>query len=103
MPIHVIEELLEALEEDEESTIEEGEVEEDEQDETVLAVGHAVPVGALKRRTMKLCGKIGKTEVLILVDLGSVGTFISQQLASMIPNKPIQCQPTNFLQQMEGQ
>ena len=88
---------MDALEADEESTVDIGEEEEDEQDETVLAVGHDVTIGALKRRTMKLCGKIGKTEVLILVDSGSVGTFISQQLASRISKKPIKCHPTNFV------
>lgn len=46
---------------------------------------------------MKLCGKIGKTEVLILVDSGSVGTFIRQQLASSIARKLVKCQPTSFI------
>lgn len=95
MPIHVIEELLDALEADDESGMDFGK-ESDKQDETVLAIGQEVTLASLKR-TMKLCGRIGKTEVLILVDSGSVGSFVSQQLTSTIARKAVQCQPTNFI------
>ena len=46
-------------------------------EETVLAVGHLDTV-IVRRKTLKLCGTIGKVDVLILVDCGSVGTFISK-------------------------
>ena len=59
-----MEELLDALEE----------VEQDQPktdtcvEETMLVIGHAISFGPVKRRTMKLCGHVEKTEVLILVD-----------------------------------
>lgn len=66
--LHVIEELLDALEED---GSEEYSTEECVSEETVMAVG--VPASAaVSKRTMRFCGQIGKTQVLILVDSGSV-------------------------------
>lgn len=44
-------------------------------------MGQEPKSGPDKRRTMKICGKIGKIDVLILIDFGSVGTFISNKLA----------------------
>jgi len=46
----------------------------------VHAVGYSKTSVVSKRRTMKLHGQVGKIEVLILVDSGSVGTFISDLL-----------------------
>jgi len=50
-----------------------------------------------KRRTMKICGKIGKLDVLILINSGSVGTFISDQLASRLPDQRTSCQSVKFV------
>ena len=49
-----------------------------------------------KRQTIRFRGCIGKQEVLILLDSGSVGTFISQQVAYRIsqPSKP--CEHIQF-------
>jgi hypothetical protein len=82
--LHVIEELLDALEDDD-SENEMAEV--TEPNETVLAVGHSVLAKEGKRRTMRLCGQIDTIQVLILVDSGSVGTFISQH----------SCDPDQFI------
>jgi hypothetical protein len=78
VPLHVIEEILDALEVDgqESDAAKVTEVE-----EVVLAVGQEPKSGPDKRRTMKICGKISKIDVLILIDFGSVGTFISNKLA----------------------
>jgi hypothetical protein len=78
--LYVKEELLDALEE-----VEQDKPETDTcVEETMLVVGHAISSGPVKRITMKLCGHIGKIEVLILVDSRSVGTFISDQLAKKL-------------------
>ena len=53
--------------------------ESDEEDtiDSVMAVGAIVSPSSSKRRTMRLHGKIADKDVLILVDSGSVSTFIS--------------------------
>lgn len=40
---------------------------------------------------MRLCGNIGKHEVLILVDSGSVASFISDKLADNLQLPYVQC------------
>lgn len=92
VPIHVIEESLDALEETGQDTM----GSEDEVEEMVMAVGHSTN-SVLSRRTMKWVGKVGKTEVLILVDSGSVGTFINEQLASKLHLSSSECSPTKFI------
>lgn len=93
VPLHVIEELLDALQDtrseiDEEDTVEE---------ETVLAVDQSAQLEGARRRTMRLCAMIGKLQVLILVDSGSVGFFISQQLADQLMLPTSQCQPAWYI------
>jgi hypothetical protein len=81
VPIHVIEELLDALEETDQDNSNE---EEEELEDAVMAVGHSDTSVLAKRRTLKLHGRVGKIEILILVDSRSVGTFISEALAQRL-------------------
>jgi hypothetical protein len=92
--LHVIEELLDALED---TRIDNVEVDSEALEETVMAVGHDSLPDQSKRRTMKLCGNIGKNEVLILVDSGSVASFVSTQLADQLQLHSVPCQQTNFI------
>jgi hypothetical protein len=92
VPIHVIEEILDALEETDQDMM----GSEDEVEEMVMAVEHSTNSVLSRRRTMKLVGKVGKTEVLILV-----GTFISEQLASKLHLSSSECSPAKFMLQME--
>lgn len=62
-----------------------------------MAVGHSLHSECPKRRTMSLCAKIGKLQVLILVDSGSVGSFISQQLANQLAVPTSDCEPTRYM------
>jgi hypothetical protein len=80
--LHVIEELWDALEHsDEDDTIDS----DDEPElEAVLAVDTNLDQSVTKRRTMKLKGNVGNQEVLILIDSGSVGTFVSEHLADKL-------------------
>lgn len=66
-------------------------------EEVVLAVGQDVSTEVDKRRTMKICGRIGKSDVLILIDSGSVGTFISEKLASRLSVQTAPCTTSKFL------
>jgi hypothetical protein len=91
--LHVIEELLDALED---TGIDNVEVDSEALEETVMAVGHDSLLDQSKRRTMKLCGNIGKNEVLILVDSGSVASFVSTQLADQLQLHSVPCQQKNL-------
>jgi hypothetical protein len=79
--LHVIEELLDALTEVD-STDDSPDA--DESEEVIAVLSPDASTVLKKRRTMKLCGRIGKHEVLILVDLGSVGTFVSDRLVAQL-------------------
>ena len=65
-------------------------------EETVLAVGHS-DTATVRRKTLKLCGTIGKLDVLILVDSGIVGTFTSSQLAERLQVPLSECPPTHYM------
>lgn len=43
----------------------------------MLAIGDSVPKPQESRKTMRLCGAVGNLDILILVDSGSVGSFIN--------------------------
>ncbi|KAG2561578.1 hypothetical protein PVAP13_8KG206203, partial [Panicum virgatum] len=93
--LHVIEELFDAID----HTMEPDEIGSDEEtdQDVVMAVSTPQTTQTTKRRTMKLQGKIGTQDVLILVDSGSVGTFISDQLASRLELPSQDCSPLSFL------
>jgi hypothetical protein len=59
-----------------------------------MAVGHSPSAVQSKRRIMKLCGMVNGVQTQILVDLGSVGSFVSQQLAQHVSQEPTVCEPT---------
>ena len=94
VPLHVIKEILDALE----AGVEPPELETTEDiEETMLAVGHSKDTTTGRRKTLKLCGRIGKMDVLILVDSGSVGTIISTQLAVRLQVSFSECPLTHFV------
>lgn len=87
VPLHVIQELLEILQVEEPS--------DDEEDfhgcspDTIMAVkeDQSAPPTSRKRKTIRFQGFVGKQELLILLDSGSVGTFISEELATSLGSK----------------
>lgn len=68
-----------------------------------MAVGHSDVSILSKRRTMKLHGGVGKLEILILVDSGSMGTFISDMLAKQLQLPITSCEPSQFVATDGGQ
>jgi len=92
--LHVIEELLDALEAED---LEDPEPDPDAVEETVMVVNNNSSPDQAKRKTMKLCGQIGKKEVLILVDSGSVASFVSTQLVTNLQLQSVPCKPTSFV------
>lgn len=92
--MHVIEELLDALDVPEEPDFQDDE----DSDESILAVDHSSnPSVIKKKRTLRLCAKTGKVEVLVLVDSGSVGTFVSSDLVQRLQLPLTRCEPTRFI------
>lgn len=49
-----------------------------------------------KRQTMRFRGFVGKQEILILLDSGSVATFVSEQLVSQCALTTLPCEPMTF-------
>jgi hypothetical protein len=62
-----------------------------------MAVGATVSPSSSKRRTMRLHGKIADKDVLILVDSGSVSTFISSVLADQLHYSTQPCEATQYM------
>ena len=90
VPLHVIEELFDALE-----PTEDGDTDQDSEPDTVLVVSDTPK--NLKRKTMRLHGQIGNQDVLILVDSGSVATFISSQLADQLQCSQQTCTASQYM------
>lgn len=82
IPLHVVEELLDALG----TSAEEEEPDEDRQEaeESVMALNSPTPDPATRRKPFKLLASIGNQKVLVLVDSGSIGTFISETLVQQL-------------------
>jgi hypothetical protein len=80
IPIHVLEELLDALEESDPDVASS----EEKAEEVVMVVGQADAAAVSKRRTLKLHGQVGKVDILILVDSRSVGTFVSESVVAKL-------------------
>lgn len=71
--------------------------EEETTDGMVMAVSTPTTQGSTKkRRTMRFRGFIGKQELLILPDSGSVGTFVSPKLIQQIQHPVVSCSPIQF-------
>lgn len=102
MPLHIIQELIEAVHsesdpdynsDDEDAKASVGQV--------VMSVSQTPSTLVLtgekkKNRTLKLQGYIGKQEILILVDSGSAGNFINQELANQLKQATHPCEPLHF-------
>ncbi|CAD6342077.1 unnamed protein product [Miscanthus lutarioriparius] len=92
--LHVIEEILDALSSEESA---EAVPNADELEEVISVLSSEAAVSPKRRRTMKLCGLIDNHEVLILVDSGSVGTFISDRIVDQLKLTTVEAVPTKFV------
>ncbi|WVZ89851.1 hypothetical protein U9M48_036204 [Paspalum notatum var. saurae] len=90
IPLHVLEEILDAIE-----IGDCGSAEDTIEDEQVLVVQEPVN-NSKSRQTLKLLGTIGDQQVLILVDSGSIGTFVSEQLVSKLQLPRVACEAAQF-------
>lgn len=90
IPLHVLEEILDAIEPVEDGSDDESDTPLDSES-PVLAISDKTEPKQPTRRTMKLLGTIGKQHVLILVDSGSIGTFVSNTLVDKLQLPTVPC------------
>lgn len=96
VPLHVLEELWDVLE------LHSTEDSEDIQSELLTATDSVMAVQTsdqhrhTRRQTLKLLAQIGSQQVLVLVDSGSIGTFVSDRLVDVLKLPVDQCQPAQF-------
>ncbi|XP_066324466.1 uncharacterized protein [Miscanthus floridulus] len=96
--LHVLEEILDALEPMDEADTEESTEVEDEEIATVLFLNAmSDSLENVRRRTTRICGNIGKLNVLSIVDSGSVGSFISDRLAVQLQLATVTCEPVQLM------
>jgi len=98
VPIHVVQEIMELFLLDDEADPDTPRIEQDEEDEVILSVQNTTLESSnpKKRRTLRFKGSVGQQDVLILLDSGSVGTFISQTLAGSIDQHQTPCESIQF-------
>jgi hypothetical protein len=60
----------------------------------LAAVAEAMPT---RRRTIRLHGRVGQQEVLILVDSGSGASFVDAALVEKLHMAKEQCAPSRFV------
>ena len=88
--MHIIEELLEVLDTSDGDSSEDGDLA-NPTDSSLMALSDSTAPSQKKRKTMQLQSLVGKQEVLILVDSGSVSSFISGAVVQQqhLPVTPI--------------
>ena len=97
MPLHVLEELLDVLPmtEDKGGDLT-GDISSDE-DIMCVDIAAASSTSPARRRTIRLHGKVGSHEVLILVDSGSGATFVDAALVTKLQASTEPCEPSRFV------
>lgn len=93
--LHVLEELLEAMDVVTAAEDDATDVELPDEEQVVLIVQTKPSGTTTPRQTLKLLARIGKQSVLILVDSESIGTFVSDHLVSQLLNTT-QCETAAF-------
>jgi hypothetical protein len=90
IPLHVIQELVEAVHNDLDPDYSSSEEDtEAPAGQVVMAIQHQTEPAPIttthkKNRTLRFRGFVGTQEVLILLDSGSAGTFVSPEIAAKV-------------------
>jgi hypothetical protein len=77
--LHVVEELMELLQQEEQEDKDHDPASTDSEEE-VLAISSCAAEGTQGQKTIRLQGLLHSKEILVLIDSGSYGTFVSQKL-----------------------
>jgi hypothetical protein len=83
VPLHILEEVWDVFNLEEEPTRPSDSVS-NSSDEEILALSAEAIIGVQGKKTMKLQCMINNTNILILVDSGSTSTFISTNMANKL-------------------
>lgn len=84
IPLHIIEELVEVLPISDEQADGGSDGDTDSDDLILLASTADLPSAAGRKHTIRLQGAVGKHQILILIDSGSVSSFISSAFAQKL-------------------
>jgi hypothetical protein len=96
VPLHIVEELLEVLQIQSDDSQTDSESGESEEADLMLLSGNSSSQRN-RKRCLGLQGFIGKRQVLILIDSGSVSSFISSKLAAELHCQTQQTPLTSFV------
>lgn len=96
IPLHVLEELWDALELSSAKESEEVQFEGVMTEDSVLALQPPDKATPGRRQTRKLLARIGKQQVLVLVDSGSIGAFMSDRLVQALGLQTKSCLAATF-------
>lgn len=94
--LHVIQELLDAVQMETETDYDSAEEDSEAVGGQVMAV-QQTSQNTKKGRTLRFRGVIGQQEILILLDSGSAGTFITAELAEKLKLAREACNPLSFM------
>lgn len=101
IPLHVIQELLEAVQvepdEDYNSSEEDFEAQADQVVMALKPATSSISEAKKRNRTLRLKGHIGSQEILILVDSESATTFISTEVAQKLKHALKTCEALSFV------
>jgi hypothetical protein len=94
IPLHVLEELWDAV--DDESDNQMSDQATQEVEESIMAVHDSDKPMSAKCKTFRFIANVGKDKVLVLIDSGSVGTFVSEQLVQKLKLPTQSCPSATF-------
>lgn len=97
VPLHVVQELFDAFQLDQSSDSESLEGDTDHIEDCAMKVQQSAMTQPVKRRkTIRFKEKVGKRDLLILLDSGSAGTFISEEVANQFSSLLSPCDTLQF-------
>ena len=97
VPIHLLQELLGLLHISSDEDSDSSDTKPDCPEDCVMAVQKELSAQPPKsRKTLRFRGFVGKQELLILLDSGSAGTFISQHVAQKFQSSLLSCDELHF-------
>lgn len=97
IPLHVVQEVMELFQLDIHSDADNSHDEDSVPEDCVMTLQkNTIPGQTKKRKTMRFKGLVNKQEFLVLLDSGSAGTFISQDLANHFKDQLQPCEELQF-------
>lgn len=84
VPLNVIEELLQVLQIDTSGTDAEKETSSDDEEETLMLISPCAVTGMQSKKRIRLQGECQGKQVLLLIDSGSAGSFVSQEAVQQL-------------------